>query len=424
MGEQKNICTFEQRNCAELNHVDEIPWAKDRPGLLWYKNNIKSNLEIQRTKRVKRIRLRRIQNPYGTCETIRGCHNRDKGTAENERLRDPKFIQYIKKVHAGIRILIISSILYYLIWTVLALDKAPAQSVFFESISTSVILLPVAALLGFDDNIWNILENKLPYINILFCCCFYIAVFSFWANYGIKWPMNASYKGIFSYWFTSTCIMTFIDFPKEDKRKLIYCDLLLIIAAAFITQSRAWVLQTLILLFIFVAVLGDRNRSVKILMGFLLIIITVLGVSYIFPEITGNLFNRGMEDTRSGQYVIFFAQHSWEDLIFGLGINASYSYLGNKNYSYFDNQFMFVMFHYGIFPVIAWLCAYASTLKGSKIYNEQSRIVIRAAKFVGFFVLLAYMGVSTYYQIELGYSGVIVMMLVGKALREKYYGRS
>lgn len=131
-----------------------------------------------------------------------------------------------------------------------------------------------------------------------------------------------------------------------------------------------------------------------------------------------------MEDTRSGQYVIFFAQHSWEDLIFGLGINASYSYLGNKNYTYFDNQFMFVMFHYGIFPVIAWLCAYASTLKGSKIYNEQSRIVIRAAKFVGFFVLLAYMGVSTYYQIELGYSGVIVMMLVGKALREKYYGRS
>ena len=334
------------------------------------------------------------------------------------------FIQYIKKVHAGIRILIISSIIYYLIWTVLALDKAPAQSVFFESISTSVILLPVAALLGFDDNIWNILENKLPYINILFCCCFYIAVFSFWANYGIKWPMNASYKGIFSCWFTSACIMTFLDFPQKDKRKLIYCNLLLIIAAAFITQSRAWVLETLILLFIFVAVLGDRNRSVKILMGFLLIIIAVLGVSYIFPEITRNLFNRGMEDTRSGQYVIFFAQHSWEDLIFGLGINASYSYLGNKNYTYFDNQFMFVMFHYGIFPVIAWLCAYASTLKGSKIYNEQSRIVIRAAKFVGFFVLLAYMGVSTYYQIELGYSGVIVMMLIGKALREKYYGRS
>ena len=28
----------------------------------------------------------------GEGEIIRGCHNRDKGTAENERLRDPKFI--------------------------------------------------------------------------------------------------------------------------------------------------------------------------------------------------------------------------------------------------------------------------------------------------------------------------------------------
>ena len=31
-------------------------------------------------------------NPDGECEIIRGCHNRDKGTAENERLRNQKFI--------------------------------------------------------------------------------------------------------------------------------------------------------------------------------------------------------------------------------------------------------------------------------------------------------------------------------------------
>jgi hypothetical protein len=33
-----------------------------------------------------------ISTIHGECEIIRGCHNRDKGTAENERLRDPKFI--------------------------------------------------------------------------------------------------------------------------------------------------------------------------------------------------------------------------------------------------------------------------------------------------------------------------------------------
>ena len=29
---------------------------------------------------------------HGECEIIRGCLNRDEGTAENERLSDPKFI--------------------------------------------------------------------------------------------------------------------------------------------------------------------------------------------------------------------------------------------------------------------------------------------------------------------------------------------
>lgn len=120
--------------------------------------------------------------------------------------------------------------------------------------------------------------------------------------------MNASYKGIFSCWFTSACIMTFIDFSKKNKRKIIYCNLLFIIAAAFITQSRAWVLQTLILLFVFVAVLGNRNRYVKFLMGLLLVFIAILGVSYVFPEITGNLFNRGVEDTRSGQLKVMLRE--------------------------------------------------------------------------------------------------------------------
>ena len=35
---------------------------------------------------------RMFLNPDEECEIIRGCHNRDKGTAENERFRAPKFI--------------------------------------------------------------------------------------------------------------------------------------------------------------------------------------------------------------------------------------------------------------------------------------------------------------------------------------------
>lgn len=51
------------------------------------------------------------------------------------------------------------------------ISKAPIQSVFFEAISTSVILLPLSSLLGFDDNIWNILKNELSRINLLLAKC-------------------------------------------------------------------------------------------------------------------------------------------------------------------------------------------------------------------------------------------------------------
>ena len=40
----------------------------------------------------KMLGKRVVVTVHGECEIIRGCHNRDKGTAENERLRTPKFI--------------------------------------------------------------------------------------------------------------------------------------------------------------------------------------------------------------------------------------------------------------------------------------------------------------------------------------------
>ena len=85
-----------------------------------------------------------------------------------------------KKVHAGIRILLIKLDFLLFDMTVLSLDKAPIQSVFFEAISTSVILLPLSLLLGFDDNIWNILKNELsrykftPLLLFLYCCFFFL----------------------------------------------------------------------------------------------------------------------------------------------------------------------------------------------------------------------------------------------------------
>lgn len=328
-------------------------------------------------------------------------------------------IKFIKKVPIGIRILVCSLIFYYLLWTGISLNSNSLQSVFLGSISTSVILLPIASVVGFDNKIWSLLVKQIPIINILLGGAFFVAVISFWGQHGLKWPMNASYKGIFAYWITSVWIMTFVYFNEKKKRKFIYCNLVFIIIAAFITQSRAWVLQTLILFFVFFAVLSNKNKYIKFFMGCLFIVIAIVGISYIFPNITGSLFERGFEDTRSGQYVVFFKQHSWNDLLLGLGLNATYTYLGNDFYPYFDNQFMFIMFHYGILPVISWIVVYCYVFKGKKIINLKDEVIIRAAKYIGGFALLAYMGLSTYYQIELSYSSVLIMLLLGNAIQRK-----
>ena len=53
-----------------------------------------SGAEYDQSVEYKGVRQKTVPtiDAKGTRDIIRGCHNRDKGTAENERLRNPKFI--------------------------------------------------------------------------------------------------------------------------------------------------------------------------------------------------------------------------------------------------------------------------------------------------------------------------------------------
>lgn len=332
-------------------------------------------------------------------------------------------IKYQKQMPKKIVYLNTILLCYYFVWTMISLRNNSIQSVFFDGLATSIILLTLTCSLGFDSAIWNIVKKRILFISSILGVIFFLAVFSFWGQYGMKWPTNASYKGVFTYWITSVWILTFIYYNDKKKRKIIYLMNSMVVIAAFITQSRAWVLQTLILLFVTFVLSGRRNKGFKILMGCLLVLIALVGISYIFPNVTGSLFKRGLEDTRSGQYVVFFSQHKFSDLFLGLGLNATYRYLGNSFYPYFDNQFMFIMFHYGMLPVTAWLTVYFSLFKRKRLHITEDIQIAQAAKYVGTFVLMAYLGLSTYYQIELGYSSVLIMILFGNAIKRIYARR-
>ena len=79
----KELCTRMARNGCDVTCYNR---AGHHVSGAEYDDAGKTEYEGIRQKSVPTIERR------GARDIIRGCHNRDKGTAENERLRDPKFI--------------------------------------------------------------------------------------------------------------------------------------------------------------------------------------------------------------------------------------------------------------------------------------------------------------------------------------------
>lgn len=324
------------------------------------------------------------------------------------------FLKYFNQFNSTLKFIFISLFIYFVVYTIVTLSNNSIQITLFENVSTTVILFPALFVLGFDDDIWESLNKIIPYITIFLLILFYCLVFMFWSSHGIVQTMNANYKQIFIYLITSVWFWVIIDNKKNKTKNIV---LIMLLLASIITTSRSWVLQICILLFIYL--FNKRgNKFIRIILAIIFMVILLITISFMFPDITENLLDRGFEDTRSGQYLIFFSSYSWDDLIFGQGLNAGYSYLGNANYSYFDNQFMFILFHYGLFPVIAFLIMTikALFLKKSKFLGNM-RYILQRARCVFPLIFLAYLGLSTYYQIKFDYNTVLIMIIIGRLLK-------
>lgn len=134
----------------------------------------------------------------------------------------------------------------------------------------------------------------------------------------------------------------------------------------------------------------------------------LLALSLIYPEVLDSFLNRIGEDTRSNQYDIFYSQVEPASLIFGNGISAGYRYGTNSNYPFFDNQIIYLMFHFGVLAVVPLLYVLLRCLFGSS-KNSQ-------CKFVALFYLMAILGLSTYYSYTINVGVVLLFSSFGFAL--------
>jgi hypothetical protein len=159
-----------------------------------------------------------------------------------------------------------------------------------------------------------------------------------------------------------------------------------------------------------------RSMAVRVLaLGFSTTIVFGGGLwllSLAAPERVLALKNRLGEDTRTSQYSQFFQQLDPVRLIPGLGPKATYTFNDWSDYDYIDNQFLFILFKFGL-PVLVGYCAVViwpglCMLVKAADQRERSLGVFFA------FWTLATLGVSIFHAITNNPQNLIAILLAGR----------
>lgn len=180
---------------------------------------------------------------------------------------------------------------------------------------------------------------------------------------------------------------------------------------AFLLSGRSWVVHSaLTLLLVSVSSSFPSERLRRFSFTLCIAAVTILVISSAFPDVMGAFSERLNEDTRSGQYEVFFAQVDPLTLIFGNGATAGYVYGTQPNYLYFDNQFLYLAFHYGLIPTLMLLFVLIRAL------FSKSAGTLRYARHIAVFYLMALLGLSNYYSFDINVGIVSLFISFGAAI--------
>lgn len=139
-------------------------------------------------------------------------------------------------------------------------------------------------------------------------------------------------------------------------RFLSVIPLVLISIAALMTGTRSWLMVSFLyfIIIIFSEVRRAKRLEAKVLIVYFTFFVAPLAFyinSLLFhSQVHGGLqvlFNRLMDDSRSGQLAQFFAHVSWSDLSLGTGPRGTWTW-GSYNYGYVDGVYFFLLFLGGV----------------------------------------------------------------------------
>ena len=267
----------------------------------------------------------------------------------------------------------------------------------FGSVPITVFLIPLFILVAGEGDLSERLVRVSPSAALVAFVLGFGSIVRFHVLCGwdgtIGWSPARDYfaLGISFLWITAA-------FAPEWRcgylKKVLLCAISMLFAVLIATRS--WMIQSvLVLLYIAVSSPSMSKKFRRVLYTVGLFMGAVLVASIIFPDALSTFGDRLDEDTRSGQYEIFFSQVDPLSLVLGNGSTAGYTYGTQANYLFFDNQFIFLMFHYGIGPALMLAYVLLKTIVSSDTANGGS------CRFVAVMYLAALLGLSNYYSYAL-----------------------
>jgi hypothetical protein len=188
---------------------------------------------------------------------------------------------------------------------------------------------------------------------------------------------------------------------------------------AMLMASRSWTVLTLLALGLGLLItFRERLRlgPAKILLfsvAALVAVLALVGIALLaFPDRMETLTGRLTEDTRTSEYSEFFDQVPVTRLITGLGPKATWGFGNQAEYEYFDNQFLFILFKFGL-PVLLGYCAVV-IWPGLRLLVSPAGRRDRALGWFFIFWILAALGISVFHGITNNPQNFIAILLAGR----------
>ena len=315
-------------------------------------------------------------------------------------------------------IYILAFVVFPIVYTIDAVMELGLSTAMYSGNLPINYLLIFGFLLGRDENLWNGIKKIIPFLLVSYLVLFVYEFLDSFIQYGWVIYQNSSLMSYFSHLFWVTLTYVYIRVTEGRTMNLIFPAFVAIFIGAILLRSRSWLIQAVLLIIITCFTMYRRKgknaggflKAILLLVAIVMICVLLLS-TYLTPFVN-SLIEKGDNDSRSFQYIEMLEQVEPYKWLLGQGMTATYISKLYGEYTFIDNEFFYMSFHYGVFFALTYFVPYVVTFIGCIKKRRNMRFWLFSALVV-FLWVASVNGLSVFNRIHLDVKSFIMPFLAG-----------